>query len=259
VNQGNLSSIGFGDCFYTEGMMSVEEGRFCWMTRSSLYKNLPYILLAVLMVIVIYLHWVNDLSHVFAPAGLMILHGQDPYSLREGYFLYWPLSFWFFPLTALHPVEYYLIYILNAVLLVVVVKRLKVSPWWCLYPPALVTIMFGQLDILILLLLVEACYRRDSWLSILLVAATIAIKPQTAIFWIPAWLWTLDSHRQRIRCGLTVGAVLAVPVLVGLLIAPNAIITLWQHWYSLIHQTSGVYADNSLSLWAVGLPVVGVI
>src|ERR1041385_3265005 len=142
-------------------------------------KRLPYVILCILTALFVYLTPFNDHSRVFIPAGQLIIQGGNPYQVTTGYFLYWPFSFWFFPLMALHPIEIYLLYILNVVLLILITQRLEVSSWWCLYPPALFTIIYGQLDIIILFMMVEAFRRRQSLLSILLVAVAASIKPQT--------------------------------------------------------------------------------
>jgi hypothetical protein len=221
-------------------------------------RRLPYIILCLLTALFVFLTPVNDHSRVFFPAGQLILHGANPYPLATGYFLYWPFSFWFFPLMALHPAEYYLLYTLNVVLLIVITRRLEISAWWCLYPPALFTIIYGQIDILILFLMVEAYRRNKSPLSILLVALAASVKPQTTIFWVLPWLWTLPTYRLRFSYALAVGLVLLVPMAVAFLLAPQMMIQLWQDCFNLMHQTSSVYVGNSLSLWSLGLILPGI-
>ncbi len=222
-------------------------------------KRLPYVILCLLTALFVYLTPFNDHSKVFIPAGRLILQGSNPYLLTTGYFLYWPFSFWFFPLMALHSVEYYLLYILNVILLIMITRHLEISGWWCLYPPALFTIIYGQLDIIILFLMIEAFRRRQSLLAIVLVALAASIKPQTTIFWVLPWLWTLSTWRIRFTYSLAVGAILFIPMGIAFLIAPQMMTALWQDWFRLTRETSGVYVGNSLSLWSLGLIIPGII
>lgn len=229
------------------------------VSRIAYDQRLPYVILFLLTALFVYLTPFNDHSRVFFPAGQMILHGENPYPLKAGYFLYWPFSFWFFPLMALHPVEYYLLYVLNVVLLIVITRRLEISPWWCLYPPALFTIIYGQLDIIMLFFMVEAYRRNKSPVSILFVVLAASVKPQTTIFWVLPWLWALPTYRMRFSYAFAVGMILLIPMGVAFLLAPQMMTQLWQDWYALTRQTSGVYVGNSLSLWSLGLIVPGLI
>lgn len=242
-------------------MISTESDKSSTPSRvARLFRDnrIPYTLLFILTGLFIALTPINDHSRVFSPAGQLILHGANPYLLKTGYFLYWPFSFWFFPLMALHPLEYYGLYALNVGLLIGITRRLEISGWWCLYPPALFTIIYGQIDIIILFLMVEAYRRQKSPVSILLVAMAASVKPQTTIFWVLPWLWTLPTHRVRIAYAFGVGMSLLIPMGVAFVLAPQMMTQLWRDCLDLMRQTSGVYVGNSLSLWSLGLIVPGI-
>jgi hypothetical protein len=105
--------------------------------------------------------------------------------------------------------------------------------------------------------MVEAFRRQKAPISILLVAIAASIKPQTTIFWVLPWLWTLPTYRLRIKYSLAVGMILLIPMAIAFLLSPQMMTQLWQDWLNLTHQTSGVYVGNSLSLWSLGLVLPG--
>lgn len=197
----------------------------------------------------------NDLTRYFLPAGRLLGAGASPYSLNaQGPFIYWPFGLWVFPLLAAVPGVYYLLLAANGVMLLAALRRIRASWWWLLYPPALYTLLAGQLDILALLLGVLACRSGSHGLrGAALLALALAIKPQAALFWLLPWLWNLPTPRDRVRGLAVCGTLLLLPMLLWWLAAPGTVTLLWREWVAALGSGAGAYVGDSPSLWAAGL------
>jgi len=225
----------------------------------ALLKALPFSLLALVIIGIALLQPNNDLTRFFLPAGRLLLDGESPYGLsRPGDaqpFIYTPYGLWLFMLLAAvpAPIAYLGMLALNAGLLVVVIRRLALSRWWCLYPPGLFVALAGQLDVLVFWLGLEAYQRRHRSLSCLLICLGLAIKPQIALFWLLPWFYSLSNQRQRIRYAAMCLAVFALPMLLWFLADASRVWQLWGDWGSVLGAGTGAYVGDSPSLWSIGL------
>lgn len=228
-------------------------------TVQTYWNNLPYVLLVAFALVIAAGIPDNDLTRNFIPVGGMLLRGENPYVINtQAPFLYWPPGLWVFAALALLPAVHHLLLAVNAAALVAVVRRMELSPWWCLYPPALYTLNAGQLDILVLWLSVEAYWRRAKIGSALPMAAALAVKPQVALFLFLPWLWGMPDTRRRVKAAGLVAGVLIIPTAIWMLLMPDTGRMLWQGWLDGVRQNSGIYISDSPSLWAAGLPTLAV-
>lgn len=228
--------------------------------RKRLWNVIPIVLFGVFVIAIGISAPQNDLTHYFLPAGRYLLDGQSPYIInRIDPFLYWPFGLWIFPPLVLIPGIYHLVLLANAVLLLVIVRRLKISFFWLLYPPALYCVTAGQLDLLVLWLGVEAYLRRKSPLSGITLAIGLAVKPQAALFWVLPWLWGVDGWPKRLRL-IAIGAVaFLAPMLLWMVFDFNRVVSLWQAWWvDGIRVNTGAYVGDSPSFWAAGLPILAI-
>ncbi|MDX2139574.1 MAG: hypothetical protein SF123_15925 [Chloroflexota bacterium] len=227
--------------------------------RQALLNALPFSLLALVFIAIALLQPDNDLTRFFLPAGRLLLGGSSPYGLSRPEdaqpFIYTPYSLWLFMLMAAVPasVAYLGMLALNAGLLVVVIQRLQLSRWWCLYPPGLFVALAGQLDVLVFWLGLEAYHRRNRSLSCLLICVGLAIKPQIALFWLLPWFYSLPTHRQRLRYAAICLATFALPMLLWFLADSSRVLQLWGDWGSVLRAGTGAYVGDSPSLWSIGL------
>lgn len=227
--------------------------------RQALLNVLPFSLLAILIVGIALLQPDNDLTRFFRPAGQLLLGGDSPYGLSRPEdaqpFIYTPYSLWLFMLMAAvpAPVAYVSILALNGLLLVIVIRRLDLNRWWCLYPAGLFVALAGQLDVLVFWLGLEAYQRRHHPFSCLLICLGLAIKPQIALFWLIPWFYSLPDHRQRIRYGTRCLLVFALPMLMWFVADTSSVSQLWSDWWSVLRAGTGAYVGDSPSLWSVGL------
>ncbi len=230
-------------------------------SHKNLWNVIPIVLFGVFVIAIGINAPQNDLTRYFLPAGRYLLDGQSPYIInRIDPFLYWPIGLWVFPPLVLIPGIYHFTLLANAVLLVVIVRRLNISPFWLLYPPALYCVTAGQLDLLVLWLGVEAYLRRKSPLSGVALAIGLALKPQAALFWVLPWLWGMENWRKRLQFIAIGSVVFLAPVLIWALFDPNRVIGLWQAWWlDGIRVNTGAYVGDSPSFWAAGFPVLALV
>ena len=184
-----------------------------------LLRAIPIILIGLWVVLVYTSSTQQDLTTFFLPAGDLVASGLNPYTHAwSGPFVYPPLSLWFFVLLSRIPLLEWWMPLLNTALAFWLVRRLNASIWWVLYPPILLIIWLGQIDLIILVISLYACALRPLP-SGLLMGVAIAIKPTVALFFIPRWLLAGDWRRRVIAAG-------GVFVIILLLSTPLP----WQDW-----------------------------
>ncbi len=184
-----------------------------------LLRAIPVVLIGLWVALVYASSTQQDLTVFFVPAGDLVASGINPYTYAwSGPFVYPPLSLWFFVLLSRIPLLEWWMPLFNTALAFWLVRRLNASIWWVLYPPILLIIWLGQIDLIILAISLYACALRPLPSGVLMGIALV-IKPTVALFFIPRWLLAGGWRRRVIAAGV-------VFVVILLLSAPLP----WQDW-----------------------------
>jgi len=206
-------------------------------------RHIPLVIFAIFAAFIASTQHLTDVSLFFTPAARLILQGGDAYALHTEAlpFVYPPFVLPLLTVYAL-PGAYVLGLLVNAGAAVWIVRNLRVSGWWVLYPPVIIALWFGTFDLLVVALALFAYRRRNA----ALMALALLIKPQAALFWCVPLAF---EHPRAIGRMVAVGGAVTVA---SMLIMPST----WASWLTALAAHPGSlavhYAMSGYSLFAVG-------